>query len=76
MVKPQIGVQMMMLKQKVEEDGIYNVLRTIHELGYHAVEVSQIEMTAHNIAEMQKAIEDFDMNIAAMSCGVEDISSE
>lgn len=76
MVKPQIGVQMMMLKQKVEEDGIYNVLRTIHELGYHAVEVSQIEMTAHNIAEMQKVIEDFDMNIAAMSCGVEDISSE
>lgn len=74
MVKPQIGVQMMMLKQKVEKDGIYNVLRTIHDLGYQAVEVSQIEMTPHNISEMQKAIKDFDMNIAAMSCGVEDIS--
>nr|WP_318757961.1 hypothetical protein [Staphylococcus sp. KG4-3]MDW8561510.1 hypothetical protein [Staphylococcus sp. KG4-3] len=47
MVKPQIGVQMMMLKKKVEKDGIYNVLRTIHDLGYQAVEASQIEMTPH-----------------------------
>ncbi len=49
-------------------------MRTIHDLGYQAVEVSQIEMTPHNISEMQKAIKNFDMNIAAMSCGVEDIS--
>ncbi|MGZ2547245.1 hypothetical protein ACUXAL_002989, partial [Staphylococcus saprophyticus] len=27
MTKPQIGVQMMMLKQKVEEEGIYTVLQ-------------------------------------------------
>lgn len=26
LTKPQIGVQMMMLKQKVEEEGIYTVL--------------------------------------------------
>ncbi|WP_436853849.1 sugar phosphate isomerase/epimerase family protein [Staphylococcus caeli] len=76
MTKPQIGVQMMMLKQKVEEEGIYTVLQKLNDLGYHAVEVSQIEMTPHNISEMQRAIKDFGMNIAAMSCGVEDISAE
>lgn len=76
MTEPQIGVQMMMLKDKVAEDGIYNVLNKVNELGYHAVEVSQIEMTEQNITEMQRAIKDFGMNIAAMSCGVEDISEE
>ncbi|PTI76175.1 sugar phosphate isomerase/epimerase family protein [Staphylococcus succinus] len=75
MMRPQIGVQMMMLKQEVAEKGIYNVLRSIDTLGYHAVEVSQIEMTEHNISEMQRAINDFNINIAAMSCGVEDIST-
>lgn len=76
MTEPQIGVQMMMLKDKVAEDGIYNILNKVNELGYHAVEVSQIEMTEQNITEMQRAIKDFGMNIAAMSCGVEDISEE
>lgn len=76
MTKPQIGVQMMMLKQKVEEEGIYTVLQKLSELGYNAVEVSQIEMTAHNISEMQRAIKDYDINIASMSCGVEDISED
>ncbi|PTI48883.1 sugar phosphate isomerase/epimerase family protein [Staphylococcus succinus] len=75
MMRPQIGVQMMMLKQEVAEKDIYNVLRSIDTLGYHAVEVSQIEMTEHNISEMQRAINDFNINIAAMSCGVEDIST-
>lgn len=28
MVKPRIGVQMMMLKEKVNEEGIYNVLKS------------------------------------------------
>lgn len=65
MTKPQIGVQMMMLKQKVEEEGIYTVLQKLSELGYNAVEVSQIEMTAHNISEMQRAIKDYDINIAS-----------
>jgi len=71
-----IGVQMMMLKDKVAENGIYKVLKEIHEIGYHAVEVSQIDMTEDNILEMQRAMEDFDMEIAAMSCGVADIAED
>ncbi|WP_260980736.1 hypothetical protein [Staphylococcus cohnii] len=76
MKSTQIGVQMMMLKQKVQEEGLYNVLKKVSDLGYNAVEISQIDMNSQNIEEMQQAINDFGMNIAAMSCGVEDISAK
>lgn len=76
MKKGQIGVQMMMLKEKVAESGIYNVLKRIYEIGYNAVEVSQISMTEENIQEMRRAMSDFNMKIAAMSCGVADISAD
>lgn len=76
MNKGQIGVQMMMLKDEVAQTGIYYVLKRISEIGYNAVEVSQIEMTEENIQEMQKAMSDFNMNIAAMSCGVANITED
>ncbi|MBG9983847.1 sugar phosphate isomerase/epimerase [Aerococcaceae bacterium DSM 111022] len=76
MRKGKIGVQMMMLKQEVEEHGIYEVMRRISEMGYHAVEVSQIPMTPEAISEMQRAMKDFDIDIAAMSCGLDDLSPE
>ena len=71
MAKGKIGVQMMMLKDKVEELGAYETMRKISELGYHAVEVSQIPMTPENVAELKRASEDFDIKIAAMSAGLE-----
>ena len=71
MTKGKIGVQMMMLKGKVEELGAYETMRKVSELGYHAVEVSQIPMTAENVAELKRASEDFDIKIAAMSAGLE-----
>ncbi|WP_233644359.1 hypothetical protein [Staphylococcus cohnii] len=45
----QIGVQMMMLKQKVQEEGLYNVLKKVSDLGYNAIEISQIDMNSQNI---------------------------
>lgn len=66
-----IGVQMMMLKGKVEELGAYETMRKVSELGYHAVEVSQIPMTAENIAELRRASIDFDIKIAALSAALE-----
>lgn len=48
-----IGVQMMMLKEEVEKNGFYEVMKHLTEIGYHAVEVSQIPMTPENIKEMQ-----------------------
>jgi sugar phosphate isomerase/epimerase len=71
MTKGKIGVQMMMLKGKVEEIGVYETMRKINELGYRAVEVSQIPMTEENVSELKRASADFDIEIAAMSAGLE-----
>ncbi|WP_209123809.1 sugar phosphate isomerase/epimerase [Alkalihalobacillus sp. BA299] len=71
MKKGKIGVQMMMLKGKVEELGVYETMRKIKELGYQAVEVSQIPMTEENVAELRRASQDFDIKIAALSAPLE-----
>jgi sugar phosphate isomerase/epimerase len=71
--KGKIGVQMMMLKGKVEELGVYETMRKLNELGYHAVEVSQIPMTAENVAELKRASTDFNIKIAALSAGLDPI---
>lgn len=71
MTKGKIGVQMMMLKNKVEELGAYETMRKLHELGYGAVEVSQIPMTEENVAELKRASGDFTIKIAALSAGLE-----
>ncbi|MBO0961611.1 sugar phosphate isomerase/epimerase [Neobacillus sp. MM2021_6] len=71
MEKGKIGVQMMMLKGKVEELGAYETMKNVSELGYHAVEVSQIPMTPENVAELRRASVDFDIKIAAMSAALE-----
>ncbi|RBW70058.1 sugar phosphate isomerase/epimerase family protein [Bacillus taeanensis] len=73
MKKGKIGVQMMMLKGKVEELGVYETMRKLNELGYHAVEVSQIPMTAENVAELKRASTDFNIKIAALSAGLDPI---
>lgn len=66
-----IGVQMMMLKGKVEEMGIYEVMRKIKELGYPTVEVSQIPMTPENVDELARASKDFDISIGAYSSNLD-----
>lgn len=71
MKKGKIGVQMMMLKGKVEEIGVYETMRKISELGYHCVEVSQIPMTAENVSELKRACADFDIQIASLSAGLD-----
>jgi sugar phosphate isomerase/epimerase len=71
MIKGKIGVQMMMLKDKVEELGAYETMKKLNELGYSAVEVSQIPMTTENVAELKRASEDFNIEIAAISAGLD-----
>lgn len=66
-----IGVQMMMLKGKVEEMGAYEVLKKLAEMGYHCVEISQIPMTEENVAQMKKACDEFGIKIAACSAALE-----
>ncbi|MFK3936782.1 sugar phosphate isomerase/epimerase family protein [Alkalihalobacillus sp. NPDC078783] len=71
MTQPKIGVQMMMLKQKAEEIGVYETLKELMNLGYRSVEVSQIPMTTENVAELKRGSTDFSINIAALSAPVE-----
>jgi sugar phosphate isomerase/epimerase len=68
---PKIGVQMMMLKSKIEELGPYEVLRRLSDIGFSAVEVSQIPMTAENVAEMRRAGDKLGTDFAALSAGLE-----
>ena len=62
-----IGVQMFNLKEKIVELGAYETLRKISELGYHYVEVTQIQMTEENVAELRRASVDFGIKIASIS---------
>ncbi|PWJ54425.1 Sugar phosphate isomerase/epimerase [Quadrisphaera granulorum] len=65
-----IGVQMMMLKEQVEQTGPREVLRRLHELGFRSVEVSQIPMTPENVDQMRRAGDDFGIVFGALSAGV------
>jgi sugar phosphate isomerase/epimerase len=67
---PRIGVQMMMLKDQVAETGPYEVLRRLDQIGFSAVEVSQIPMTVENLAEMQRATSELGTEFAALSAGI------
>jgi sugar phosphate isomerase/epimerase len=62
-----IGVQAMMLKQNFAVDGPFETLRAVSEIGYHAVEVSQIRMSAQNVAELARARTELGMEIASLS---------
>jgi sugar phosphate isomerase/epimerase len=62
-----IGVQAMMLKQNFAEVGPFETLRAVSEIGYHAVEVSQIPMTTANVAELNRARTELGMDIASLS---------
>lgn len=69
-MRAKIGVQAMMLKEKVEALGAYETFKKVHELGYHAIEVSQIPMTEENVSEIKRATEDFGIEVASMTAGL------
>ncbi len=68
---PTIGVQMMMLKSKVEDIGPYEVLRRLETIGFSAVEVSQIPMTPANMAEMRRARDELGTDFGALSAALD-----
>lgn len=65
-----IGVQAMMLKDSFAEVGAYETLAQVAEIGYRAVEVSQIPMTGKNTAELERARDELGIEIAALSVNV------
>lgn len=62
-----IGIQLMMLKEHVAQDGILPVLRRVKDTGFEVVEVSQIPMTEENVAGMEAAREELGIHYAAIS---------
>lgn len=67
---PVLGLQLMMLKDRIEKEGMYEVLRQVRELDLDAVEVSQVEMTDELIEDLVRGKEDFEVEIAAMSASI------
>jgi len=65
-----IGVQAMMLKNEFQASGPFETLRQVSEIGYHAVEISQIPMTTENVAELRRARDELGMDIAALSANL------
>lgn len=65
-----IGVQAMMLKDNFAKDGPFETLRQVSEIGYHAVEISQIPMTAENVAELGRARTELGMDVASLSASL------
>lgn len=70
MQKPTIGVQMMMLKDKIAQDGIRETFKKVKEIGFSTVELSQIEMSPENVAEIKSSLEEFDMRVCATSASI------
>jgi sugar phosphate isomerase/epimerase len=68
---PKIGVQAMMLKNEFELDGGFTTLKRLSDLGFNAVEISQISMSDSNVAEIDRARVELGMEIAALSANLE-----
>jgi sugar phosphate isomerase/epimerase len=66
-----IGVQAMMLKDNFTEIGAFETLRKVSDIGYNAVEISQIPMTPGNVAELDRSRSELGMDIAALSVAME-----
>ena len=70
MEKGLIGIQMSTIKKKVDELGAYETLKACAEMGYHCMEVSQIPMTAENVAGFRRAIDELGMNVSSCTAAV------
>jgi sugar phosphate isomerase/epimerase len=71
---PKIGVQAMMLKDDFATAGPFETLRAVSDIGYHAVEVSQIPMTPENVAELGRARDELGIDVASLSANLDGTS--
>jgi sugar phosphate isomerase/epimerase len=60
-----------MLKDSFSDIGAFETLRKVSAIGYNAVEISQIPMTAENVAELDRSRTELGMDIAALSVAME-----
>jgi sugar phosphate isomerase/epimerase len=65
-----IGVQASTIKKAFTEIGTYETLKRVNDLGYHAIEISQVAMTPENVADMRRAQDELGLRIAALSASL------
>lgn len=65
-----IGVQTMMLRTEFAERGLFETLRLVSDIGYHAAEISMVAMTKENVAELARARTELGLDIASISGGL------
>src|SRR5215204_6200049 len=68
-----VGVQLMMLRDRINEKGMFGVLEQVRELGLDAVEVSQVAMTDELIADLERGTKEL---FAHVRQAVADLSLE
>lgn len=73
MQKGLIGIQMSTIAKVLKELGAYETLKKCAEIGYHCVEISQVDMTPENVADIKRACDEFGIRIAACSASVEEM---
>lgn len=61
----------MMLKDSFGEFGAFETLRKVSEIGYNAVEISQIPMTVENVGELDRSQKELGMDVASLSVALE-----
>lgn len=66
-----VGSQMMMFKEHVKDEGMFAVLKKLHDMDVAAVEVSQIPMDEANTADLERAINELGMQVAALSIALD-----
>lgn len=67
---PVLGLQLMMLKDQINEKGMFEVLRQVRDLDITAVEVSQVAMTDELIDDLVRGKEELGVETAAMSASI------
>ena len=65
-----IGVQASTIKASFAQDGTYETLRKVADLGYRAIEISQVAMTPENVAQMRRAQDGLGVKVAALSASL------
>lgn len=60
-----------MLKDSFAEVGAFETLRKVSDLGYNAVEISQIPMDEKNVSELENAQTELGMDVASLSVMME-----
>jgi len=65
-----IGVQASTIRSAFTELGTYQTLQRVSDLGYHAIEISQVAMTPENVAHMRRAQDELGLRMAALSASL------